>query len=170
MRQLYSNWVEYSVIPCLFHFLSFPVPIPSSGRQRVKQRLKVRKNPYILLHITWIQPLLLSIRFQTTEVLESGSEGGRKAGKNVLLNVNSKASFIYFIVLLSLSLATAGVGDYTDTLWRHHSCMLHWPFLTGPPLYPQLVCTPALITPSFSGPPFSHPRSCILLPPLTEPS
>lgn len=81
MRQLRSNWVEYSVIPCLFHFfLCFTVPLPPSGRQRAKQRLKVRKNPSILLHTAWIQPLLLWIRFQTTEALKNGSEGRSEEG------------------------------------------------------------------------------------------
>lgn len=44
-------------------------------------------------------------------------EGVRKAGKkNVLLNVNTEESSVYFILLLFLGQAAAGVGACAESL------------------------------------------------------
>lgn len=123
MRQLHSNRVEYAVIPCLFHFLSSPVPVPSSGRQRAKLRLKIRKKtlPFYCIQLE-SNHCCFEFASKQQKALENGSEGAREGGrlgekkKIVLLNVDSTESFIYFILLHSLSLATAGVGARAGAL------------------------------------------------------
>lgn len=173
MRQLHSNWVEYSLIPCLFHFLSSPVPVPSSERQWAKQRLKVRKKKQktpILLHRSWIQPQLLWIHFPTTEALENSSGGMREEvwEKKCFVKCWQWRIFLFISpnffssaqLLVVLGFVQAPSEGIIPACSSGHSWQV--------PCLPQWVGTPAPIPPSIPEPPFSQPRPFLLLLPLTE--
>lgn len=156
MRQLHSNWVEYSLIPHLFHFLSFPVPIPSSERQWEKQRLKVtkqnKKNPPILLHTSWIQPLLLWIHFPIPGVLKNSSGGslGKKI-KNCFVKCWQRIIFLFLSLhCFSSAQLLVVVRSVQAPSERIIPACSPGPLLAGPHCPPECD-TPAHITLSISA-------------------
>lgn len=161
----YSLFVPFFILAC-----SNSLFWKAVSKTKIKSQKKKTKNKQkpILLHMSWIQPLLLWIHFPTTGALENSSGGMREEGweKNVLLNVDSEESSIYFTSLLSLSPAPGSVEVCASSLWRHRSCWVCCPFLAGPHCPLQWVNQPTS-HPAFQGFPSAILDLSFLLLPLT---